>query len=112
MNYKPSKFSVKQMSFFIILLGFVLGYFFIYRKIEIMKQGQDLYYSYKVIALVPMCISMGLYFMIFRINNDGHFKNLSPKDKRTFVIAMVFMALSVIATIVWFNGQLAKYGYN
>ncbi len=75
-NKKPKK-NVLLYSCFIFILGILTGYFFIYQKIETMKLGLDLTYSYKAIAASPFCISMGLYFSLFRINNDGHFRDLS-----------------------------------
>ena len=90
-NIKPvSNFDKKPKSkiilycFLMISIGLILGYFFIYQKIE---------YSYKAIALSPISLSMGLCFLFFRINNDGHFKDLQPKDKKIFVGAIVFMGL-------------------
>ncbi len=108
-NIKPvSNFDKKPKSkiilycFLMISIGLILGYFFIYQKIE---------YSYKAIALSPISLSMGLCFLFFRINNDGHFKDLQPKDKKIFVGAIVFMVISVISIIVWFNIQMTKFGY-
>jgi hypothetical protein len=46
--------------------------------------------------------------MLFRIKNNGHFKDLSLKDKKIFICAALFMVISVIATIVWFNMQMTK----
>ena len=103
--------NIKLYCFLIIILGLIFGYFFIYQKIIDMQLNQEISYSYKAIALSPICISMGLYFLFFRINNDGHFKDLSTIDKKIFIGAIVLMAISVIATIVWFNLQMTKYGY-
>ncbi len=108
---KKPKSKVVLYCLFMMIIGLVFGYYFIYQKIEAMKAGLEIEYSYKVIALSPISLSMGLYFLFFRINNDGHFKDLQPKDKKIFVGAMVFISISVIATIVWFNIQMKKYGY-
>ncbi len=107
---QPKK-NILLYCFLILTIGLIFGYFFIYQKVEDMKLGKEISYSYEAIALSPLSISMGLYFMLFRIKNNGHFKDLPLKDKKIFIGAAVFMIISVIATIVWFNMQMTKYSY-
>jgi hypothetical protein len=107
---QPKK-NILLYCFLILAIGLIFGYFFIYQKVEEMKLGKEISYSYKAIALSSLCISMGLYFIFFRIKTDGKYTDLPPKDKKIFIGAAVFMVISVIATIVWFNIQMTKYGY-
>lgn len=109
---KKTKSKVIFYCLFLIIIGPIFGYFFIYQKIEVMKAGLEIEYTHKAIALLSTSLSMGLYFLFLRINNDVDFKNLSIKEKKIFIGAMVFMTISVIATIVWFNTQIQNMVMN
>ncbi|MEO6315893.1 MAG: hypothetical protein ABIO53_13165 [Chitinophagaceae bacterium] len=94
-----------------VLLGFVLGYFFFYRKIEEMKMHETFSYSMKGLLLVPLCIVFGVYYIIFTPAGAGAWKDLTPREKPYFIGALVLVALITGVLAYWFQTQLTAYGY-
>ena len=108
---KSSKTPKILAGIFLILLGLVLGYFFVYAKVQEMKLQQDITYHMKLMILVPFCIVFGLYYIAFTPEGAGSWKELTQKQKPWFVAALVISALATVGLAYWFNSQLTAYGY-
>ena len=108
----PSRTRSVLIGSFLILLGLVLGYFFIYRKVEQMKLQADITYSMKGMLLVSFSIVFGIFYLIFTPAGAGAWKDLTAKEKPFFIGALVLSALVFAGLAYWFNTQLIAYGYN
>lgn len=108
---KPSKTKKVLVGCFLVVLGIVLCYFFIYQKIQEMKLQQDITYSVKGMLLVPVCIVFGLYYILFTPSGSGALKDLSAKEKPYFWGAMAVFLLASAGLFYWFSLQLKAYGY-
>lgn len=94
-----------------IAAGLLFCYFFIYRKLEVLREGvEKIYYSPKAAAIGPVFIIIGLFYLLFRpqsLNPAG----MSP---RTRIFYWVFVGVAIIAglfTFFWFENQVHALGY-
>ncbi len=94
-----------------VLVGLIFAYFFVYQKIQAMRQHEDFTYSVKAMIIVPLGVVFGLYYIIFQPSGNGAWKNLEPKEKPSFIVTLVVFFISCILLAIWFNSQLKKYGY-
>ncbi len=110
---KPvSKTRKRMLGVLFILIGLVLGYFFIYLKIADMEQQKEITYSVKAMVLVPFSMVFGLYYILFTPSGSGAWKDLTVKERPIFIITLVLAAASTFFTVYVFSRQLSLYGYN
>ncbi len=97
---------------FLIVVGAISMYYFIYLPIERMKHQLVIDYFYKGILIGPAIFVMGFYILIFTPGGRFSLQNLSSKEKKLFYLAVfIGLALGFVA-LCWFKNQLAMNGYN
>lgn len=97
---------------FLIIIGAIAMYFFIYAPIEEMKKQIEIDYSFKGILIGPALFVMGIYVLIFTNGGKFSIQDLSDKEKKTFYSAFAVGFAFGFLALYWFKNQLALHGYN
>ncbi|MDD5150641.1 MAG: hypothetical protein PHC28_09180 [Flavobacterium sp.] len=97
---------------FLIFIGLVAMYYYIYLTFEDSKLGNSIYYSFKGILIGPALFVMGIYVLAFTDGGKFSIQDLSSKEKRNFYFALfVGFALGFLA-LYFVNHNLEIYGYD
>lgn len=97
---------------FLIAVGIIAMYYFIYSPIEAMKNQVEIDYSFKMILIGPALFVMGLYLLVFTNGGKFSIENLSDKEKKMFYFAFIVGFAFGFLALYWFKNQLALNGYD
>lgn len=97
---------------FLIFIGLVAMYYFIYLTIEDSKLGNSIYYSFKGILISPALFVMGVYVLAFTDGGKFSIQDLSSREKRIFYFALFVGFVFGFLALYFVNNNLEIYGYD
>jgi H+/Cl- antiporter ClcA len=108
---KPKKnISPVFLGSLLIAGGLIAGYFFLFRKLQMMAEMvEQISYSMKAMLLGPMCILFGLFYIIIRPKSPNI---TDSREKKWFYLFMAVMLLIMAGMYFWIRQYALTYGYS